>query len=96
MGDSQHPAAEDRLKPNSDPVARIFRPSRSVMTSARLSRRPWLLVFERKDPPVIDYLIGYTGGVTRCLRSNFPSREAAIAYAERQKLNYIVVDDRSR
>ncbi|OAP37031.1 NADH dehydrogenase [Sinorhizobium americanum] len=99
VSDSQHPAADkDRLKPNIDPVARIFRPSRSVMTSARVSRRPWLLVFERRVPPTIDYFMGYTGGSDTLaqLELRFPSRDAAIAYAERQKLNYIVLDDRSR
>lgn len=35
--------------------ARIFRPSRSVMTSARVASRPWRLVFEPRSPPVIDH-----------------------------------------
>ncbi|OAP38587.1 NADH dehydrogenase [Sinorhizobium glycinis] len=79
-----------------DRLARIFRPSRSVMTSARVSRRPWLLVFEQQVPPVIDYLMGYTGGrdTLTQVELRFPSRDAAIAYAERNKLDYIVVDDR--
>ncbi|AUX78577.1 NADH dehydrogenase ubiquinone Fe-S protein 4 [Sinorhizobium fredii] len=99
VSDSQHPAADkDQPRASIDAVARIFRPSRSVMTSARLSRRPWLLVFERKDPPVIDHLMGYTGGSDTLtqVELRFPSRDAAIAYAERQKLNYTVVEDRRR
>ncbi|KSV63877.1 MULTISPECIES: NADH dehydrogenase ubiquinone Fe-S protein 4 [unclassified Rhizobium] len=81
-----------------EPLARIFRPSRSVMTSARVSGRPWLLVFERQAPPVIDYLMGYTGGSDTLtqVELHFPTRDAAIAYAKRQKLNCTVVDDRSR
>ncbi|THK39148.1 proton-conducting membrane transporter [Ensifer sp. MPMI2T] len=80
-----------------DHVARIFRPSRSVMTSARVSRRPWLLVFERQVPPIIDCLMGYTGGSDTLtqVELHFPSRDAAIAYAERHKLKYTVVNDRS-
>lgn len=68
------------------------------MTSARVSKRPWLLVFERQAPPVVDYLMGYTGGsdTLNQVELRFPSRDAAIAYAERQKLNYSVVDDGSR
>ncbi|ACP21975.1 putative NADH-ubiquinone oxidoreductase (plasmid) [Sinorhizobium fredii NGR234] len=64
-------------------VARIFRPSRSVMTSARVSRRPWLLVFERRVPPTIDHLIGYTGGSDTLtqVELRFPSRDTAVAYA---------------
>jgi hypothetical protein len=34
-------------------TARIFRPSRSVMTSARTKTRPWRLIFERRTPPFI-------------------------------------------
>ncbi|WP_370009034.1 NADH dehydrogenase ubiquinone Fe-S protein 4 [Sinorhizobium fredii] len=85
-------------RPNIDPVARIFRPSRSVMTSARVSGRPWLLVFERQAPPIIDYLMGYTGGrdTLTQVEMRFPTRDAAIAYAKRQRLNYTVVDDKSR
>ncbi|WP_082641230.1 NADH dehydrogenase ubiquinone Fe-S protein 4 [Sinorhizobium sp. GL28] len=83
-------------RPNIDPVARIFRPSRSVMTSARVSGRP--LVFERQAPPVIDCLMGYTGASDTLtqVELHFPTRDAAIAYAKRQKLNCTVVDDRSR
>ncbi|WEX90455.1 ETC complex I subunit [Sinorhizobium garamanticum] len=81
-----------------DRVAHIFRPSRSVMTAARVSRRPWLLVFERQIPPLIDYLMGYTGGsdMLTQVELRFPSRDAAIAYAGRHKLKYTVVNDRSR
>ncbi|KOF12607.1 NADH dehydrogenase [Ensifer adhaerens] len=84
-------------RPSIDPVVRIFRPSRSVMTSARVSERPWLLVFERQAPPIIDYLMGYTGGSDTLsqVELTFPTRDAAMAYAEGQKLNYTVVDDRS-
>nr|WP_280938109.1 NADH dehydrogenase ubiquinone Fe-S protein 4 [Sinorhizobium sp. Sb3] len=78
-------------RPNIDPVARIFRPSRSVMTSARVSGRP--LVFERQAPPVIDCLMFYTSGSDTLtqVELHFPTRDAAMAYAKRQKLNCTVV-----
>jgi|EndMetStandDraft_8_1072994.scaffolds.fasta_scaffold366011_2 hypothetical protein len=41
--------------------ARIFRPSRSVTTSARVTCRPWRLEFECRTPTVIDHLMGYCG-----------------------------------
>ncbi|MDT4813836.1 hypothetical protein FQZ97_468290 [compost metagenome] len=68
------------------------------MTSARVSGRPWLLVFERQAPPVIDCLMGYTAGIDTLtqVELHFRTRDAATAYAKRQKLNFTVVDDRSR
>lgn len=67
--------------------ARIFRLGRSVMTSARGGAQPWRLVFERRTPPFIDALMGYTGGEdTRTqVELDFPTLEAAIAFAERQQ-----------
>ncbi|MEO5325189.1 ETC complex I subunit [Mesorhizobium sp. CC13] len=75
-------------------TARIFRPSRSVMTSARGTARPWRLVFERRTPPFIDPLMGYTGGddTLTHVQLHFPTREAAIAFAERQKFDFVVQD----
>ncbi|WP_179298310.1 NADH dehydrogenase ubiquinone Fe-S protein 4 [Mesorhizobium carmichaelinearum] len=75
-------------------TARLFRPSRSVTTSARVASRPWRLVFERRTPPFIEPLMGYTGSddTLTQVELNFPTREAAIAYARRLKLDYVVQD----
>jgi hypothetical protein len=78
-----------------DAVARISRPSRSVTTSAPVRRRQWLLTFERRTPPCIEPLMGWTGGddpLTQ-IRLTFPTCDAAIAYAERQGLTYVVDGD---
>lgn len=73
-------------------AARIIPPSRSVMTSARGKTRPWRLIFERRTPPFIEPLMGYTGGgdTLTQVQLDFPTREAAIAFAERQKLDFVV------
>jgi len=75
-----------------DAVARIFRPSRSVMTSGRARTKRWRLAFERRTPPYIEPLMGWTGGddTLAQIELNFPTLEAAIAYAERQGLAYRV------
>jgi len=44
-----------------DAIARIERLSRSAMTSAPLEPRDWRLVFERRTPPFIEPLMGWTG-----------------------------------
>ncbi|ESZ32095.1 ETC complex I subunit region [Mesorhizobium sp. L2C067A000] len=72
-------------------TARIYQPCRSAMTSAK-PRKAWRLVFERRTAPFIEPLMGYTGGrdTLTQVELNFPTLEAAIRYAERQGLNYVV------
>ncbi|WP_395451274.1 NADH dehydrogenase ubiquinone Fe-S protein 4 [Aminobacter sp. UC22_36] len=64
------------------------------MTSARGRAQPWRLVFERRTPPFIDALMGYTGGddTLTQVTLDFPTQEAAIAFAERQNLAYAVLN----
>ena len=45
-----------------DAVARIHRPSRSVTTSGEARTKKWALCFERRTPPEIEPLMGWTGG----------------------------------
>jgi hypothetical protein len=77
------------------PSARIFRPCRSVLMSARVGRRPWQLTFERRTAPFIEPLMGYAGGTDTLTQLQFPTLEAAIKYAQRQGLNFVVQQDAS-
>ena len=75
-----------------DAVAVIYRPARSAMTSGKANTRHWKLRFERRTPPFIEPLMGWTGGddpLTQ-VELTFPTREAAVGYAERQGLTFIV------
>jgi hypothetical protein len=73
-------------------VARIYKPSRSVMTSSTARKKGWWLTFERRTPPFIEPLMGWTGGddTLTQIELNFPTRESAIRYAERQGIRYTV------
>ncbi|MBY2964281.1 ETC complex I subunit [Rhizobium leguminosarum] len=73
-------------------VARIFKPSRSVMTSGTPRTKGWQLVFERRSAPFIEPLMGYTGCTDTLpqVELEFPTLESAIRYAERQGLTYTV------
>lgn len=77
------------------PTARIFRPCRSVSTSARVALRPWLLIFEPRTRPFIEPLMGYTGSADPLtqVQLQFSTLEAAINYARRQGLNFVVQQD---
>jgi hypothetical protein len=72
-------------------VARIYRPGRSVTTSARTGSA-WRLTFERRTALFIEPLMGYTGSrdTLTQVELSFPTLESAIGYAERQGLSYVV------
>ena len=76
----------------SDAVARIFRPARSALTSGKARTKSWVLRFDRRTPPVIEPLMGWTGGddTLTQVELTFPTREAAVAYAERQGLTFVI------
>jgi len=75
-----------------DAHARIHRPARSATTSGKARTKDWVLRFERRTPPIIEPLMGWTGGddTLTQVELRFPTLEAAIAYAERQGLAYRV------
>lgn len=73
-------------------VARICKRGRSVTTSGHGGTKGWRLMFERRTPPFIEPLMGYTGGEDPLaqVELSFPTLEAAQAYAERNGLTYRV------
>ncbi|MBJ3774194.1 ETC complex I subunit [Acuticoccus mangrovi] len=77
--------------------ARIYKPSRTAMQSGKGRTRRWRLDFEGLRPPEIDPLMGWTAGTDtrRQLRLEFPTREDAIAYAERHGIEYRVEEAKS-
>lgn len=75
-----------------DAAAIIYRPARSAMTSGKANTRHWKLRFDRRTPPFIEPLMGWTGGDDPLaqVELTFPTRDAAVAYAERQGLTFTV------
>jgi hypothetical protein len=73
-----------------DARAVIHCPAPSVISSGRTRAAEWVLEFERRTPPFIEPLMGWTGSTDMLshIRLRFPNREAAVAYAERQGLCY--------
>jgi hypothetical protein len=78
-----------------DAVARIYRPSRSAMTSGKALTKGWRLVFDRRSAPYIEPLMGWTAGddTLTQVELSFPTLQAAVRYAERQGLTYHVEND---
>jgi hypothetical protein len=90
IGHNRGPTWPSRSSVPPDAVALIRRPTRSVMTSGKARARQWILTFERRTPPFIEPLMGWTGGddTLAQVELSFPTRAAAIAFAEREGLTY--------
>ncbi len=80
--------------------ARIFRPAKSAMSSGRGNTKAWVLEFvtpgatTRKTDPLMGWTsIDDTSGQVRL---TFDTREQAIAYAEREGLDFVVEEARDR
>ena len=80
------------------PSVRIYQPAKTAMQSGRHGTARWLLEYapgaaQRRDP-----LMGWSGSTdTRAqLSMRFASREEAVAYAERNGLDYEVMEPRRR
>lgn len=88
----QAPLSMGRSHLPGDAVARIFRPGRSVMTSGTARPKAWRLAFERRSAPFVEPLMGWTGGddTLTQVALEFPTLKAAVNYAQRQGLNYVV------
>lgn len=71
---------------------RIYRPAKTATQSGRAGTRKWVLEFEPLAPRTREPLMGWTSSRdTRAqLRLTFDDLDEAIAYAERQGLDYTV------
>ena len=75
-----------------DAVAHIYKPSRSVVTSGTARTKGWKLRFEPRSAPFIEPLRGWTGSEDTLtqVELSFPTLKAAVHYAERQGLSYVI------
>ena len=79
-------------------VARIYRPARTATQSGRAKTLRWVLEMEQRSPKEADPLCGWIGSddTEQQVQLRFPSKEAAIAYARRQGIDYRVHDPHER
>ena len=72
------------------PRARIYRHPKTAMQSGRAGTHEWALDYEPGEAPRADPLMGWSGSTdTRGqLHLKFATREEAVAYAEKNGLNY--------
>ena len=80
------------------PKARIYQPDKSAMQSGKASTKYWLLEFAPDQPYFVDNLMGWVGmtDMPQELGLYFPTKEAAIAYAQAQRIPYEVFEPNKR
>ena len=74
--------------------ARIFKPSRNAMQSGKRNTHGWRLEFDPDRPLTVEPLMGWTSDtdMKRQIRLSFPTKDEAIAYAERNGIAYRVYE----
>jgi hypothetical protein len=78
--------------------ARIYQPPKTAMQSGRGKAHEWALEFVTNSPLRPDPLMGWIGGADTQtqVKLSFPTREEAVAYAERNDLAYEVEPPQER
>lgn len=79
-------------------AARIYRPARTATQSGRAKTLSWVLEMEPTTKKEADPVCGWIGSddTEQQLMLRFPSKEAAVAYAKRRKLDYRVFEPHDR
>ena len=78
--------------------ARIYRPSKTAMSSGTAKTRKWVLDFVPETQRDIDPLMGWTSSsdTQAQVRLSFPTKEAALEYAREHGIDAIVIDHNRR
>ena len=77
---------------------RIYQPTKNAMQSGRANLDRWILEYDSDTAQQVDSLMGWVGGgnTKRQVRMKFESKEEAVAFAEREGLNYQVTEPKQR
>lgn len=78
--------------------ARIYQPAKTAVQSGRFKTRRWVVEHEPRSVQRPDRLIGWVGSddTAQQVRLTFPSKEAAIAWCERNGLSYTLSEPHER
>ena len=77
--------------------AKIYIPNKSPMQSGLGKTQKWLLEFETKDPTK-NPLMGWESSTDTLdeLRLEFPSKDLAINYAKKMKIDFEIIEPKKR
>ena len=79
-------------------TARIYRPAKSAMSSGTAKSRDWVLEFPAESRREVDPLMGWTSSddTQAQVRMRFPTKEAAVDYAEEHGIDALVCEPKPR
>jgi hypothetical protein len=77
---------------------RIYQPAKTAMSSGRAKTQAWILEYEIETPRRPEPLMGWTssGDTLNQVKLSFPTREDAVAFAERNGWGFSVQDPHER
>jgi hypothetical protein len=77
--------------------AKIYKPNKTAMQSGLGKTDKWILEFETKDPST-NPLMGWESSSDTYseLRLEFPTKDLAINYAKKKKINFELIDSKKR
>jgi hypothetical protein len=75
-------------------VARLYPAAKTAMQSGAAKAKGWILDYEPEEPQQVEPLMGWTssGDMKQEVRLNFPTKDEAIAFCERQGIAYQVFE----
>ncbi|WP_137702953.1 ETC complex I subunit [Marimonas lutisalis] len=78
--------------------ARIYQPSRTAMSSGTAKTKHWVLEFAPESAREVDPLMGWTSSrdTQSQVKLKFPTKEAALAYAEEHGIDAVVTRPHKR
>jgi len=79
-------------------LAKIYKPSRSAMTSGAAKSKEWMFEYSPEAARKIDPLMGWIGNsdMKQQIKMQFETKEAAIAYAESKGIPFQVIEPKKR
>ncbi|MGI9394998.1 MAG: ETC complex I subunit [Boseongicola sp.] len=78
--------------------ARIYRPAKSAMSSGQAKSHDWVLEYADASSRQVDPLMGWTSSddIQAQVRLRFPTKEAALEYANDQGIEAVVTEPKGR
>jgi hypothetical protein len=75
-------------------IAIIYKPTKSSMQSGKANTKKWLLSFEHDGSREIEPIMGWTASqdMMQEVHLEFSSLEQAISYAQKNKIDYQVIE----
>lgn len=79
-------------------LARIYQPSRNAMQSGDAKTHIWVLEYTPEESREVDPLMGWTGSgdMRSQVKLTFDSQEAAVAYAKKHGIAYLLTAPKKR